>query len=98
MQGSCEGPSGRCAVVLRSSLRATGSRERAPDDRLREAIHSRAKKEWIGSSLPPALVELRRTSRSSQRRRSDFSALWSRTDSNHWTLTFDQKKPAIFVA
>jgi hypothetical protein len=33
------------------SLRATGSRECAPDDRLREAIHSVTKKEWIASSL-----------------------------------------------
>jgi hypothetical protein len=32
------------------SLRANGSRERAPDDRLREAIHLDAKKEWIASS------------------------------------------------
>src|SRR4030088_2402873 len=32
------------------SLRATGSRECAPDDRLREAIHlGRVKKEWIAS-------------------------------------------------
>jgi hypothetical protein len=34
------------------SLRANGSRECAPDDRLREAIHfSAAMKEWIASSL-----------------------------------------------
>ncbi len=33
------------------SLRANGSRERAPDDRLREAIHSAAKQVWIASSL-----------------------------------------------
>jgi hypothetical protein len=34
------------------SLRgANGSRECAPDDRLREAIHRVAKKEWIASSL-----------------------------------------------
>jgi hypothetical protein len=33
------------------SLRANGSRECAPDDRLREAIHShRGKKVWIASS------------------------------------------------
>jgi len=33
-------------------LRANGSRECAPDDRLREAIHfAAAKKEWIASSL-----------------------------------------------
>src|SRR6266704_1865700 len=31
-----------------------------------EAIHLAAKKVWIASSLPPSLVELRRTSRSSQ--------------------------------
>jgi hypothetical protein len=36
--------------VLRPSLRANGSRECAPDDRLREAIQSR-KKGWIASSL-----------------------------------------------
>jgi len=29
-------------MVLRPSLRANGSRECAPDDRLREAIHSAA--------------------------------------------------------
>jgi hypothetical protein len=34
-----------------SSLRANGSRECAPDDRLREAIHSAANEEWIASSL-----------------------------------------------
>jgi hypothetical protein len=33
------------------SLRANGSSECAPDDRLREAIHSAAKEEWIASSL-----------------------------------------------
>jgi hypothetical protein len=33
-----------------SSLRANGSRERAPDDRLREAIQSGAKQDWIASS------------------------------------------------
>ncbi len=33
------------------SLRANGSRECAPDDRLREAIHRAAKKVWIASSL-----------------------------------------------
>src|SRR5205823_13091665 len=31
------------------SLRANGSRECAPDDRLREAIHGRSTKEWIAS-------------------------------------------------
>jgi hypothetical protein len=34
------------------SLRANGSRERAPDDRLHEAIHRAAKEVWIASSLP----------------------------------------------
>src|ERR1700730_3589531 len=37
-------PGGR---ISKPSLRATESRERAPDDRLRDAIHSRVKKEWI---------------------------------------------------
>jgi hypothetical protein len=32
-------------------LRANGSRECAPDDRLREAIHEATKKLWIASSL-----------------------------------------------
>jgi hypothetical protein len=32
-------------------LRATGSRERAPDDRLREAIQQAAKKVWIASAF-----------------------------------------------
>src|SRR5438552_18037498 len=31
------------------SLRANGSRECAPDDRVREAIHGRSTKEWIAS-------------------------------------------------
>ena len=35
----------------RSSLRANGSRECAPDDRLREAIHLPARMNWIASSL-----------------------------------------------
>jgi hypothetical protein len=35
-----------------ASLRANGSRERAPDARLREAIHLATKKAWIASSLP----------------------------------------------
>src|SRR5258707_14552276 len=35
----------------RSSLRANGSRECAPDDRLREAIHSSIYGPWIASSL-----------------------------------------------
>jgi hypothetical protein len=34
-----------------SSLRANGSRECAPDDRLREAIHGAAEELWIASSL-----------------------------------------------
>src|SRR6266446_8782749 len=33
------------------SLRANGSRECAPDDRLREAIHLAARRAWIASSL-----------------------------------------------
>src|SRR5207247_8969352 len=33
------------------SLRANGSRECAPDDRLREAIHAATVEEWIASSL-----------------------------------------------
>src|SRR6476469_1985301 len=33
------------------SLRANGSRERAPDDRLREEIHLAARQVWIASSL-----------------------------------------------
>jgi len=33
------------------SLRANGSRECAPDDRLREAIHKATKEQWIASSL-----------------------------------------------
>jgi hypothetical protein len=39
-------------------LRANGSRECAPDDRLREAIHraARKKKEWI-AFLPPSLAD-----------------------------------------
>jgi hypothetical protein len=37
--------------VLVSSLRANGSRECAPDDRLREAIHFAAEAVWIASSL-----------------------------------------------
>jgi hypothetical protein len=48
---------------LSTSLRANGSRECAPDDRLREAIHfDKAKKEWIASSqglLAMTLTELR---------------------------------------
>jgi hypothetical protein len=38
--------------VAGPSLRANGSRECAPDDRLREAIHGATRKqEWIASSL-----------------------------------------------
>ena len=33
------------------SLRANGSREYVPDDRLSEAIHAAEKEEWIASSL-----------------------------------------------
>jgi hypothetical protein len=36
------------------SLRANGSRECAPDDRLREAIQEPGKKDWIASSHPPS--------------------------------------------
>src|SRR5271168_667476 len=40
------------AKYFRPSLRANGSRECAPDDGLREAIHFTAQKEeWIASSL-----------------------------------------------
>jgi len=39
------------SAALTTSLRANGSRECAPDDRLREAIHRAAKKDWIASSL-----------------------------------------------
>jgi hypothetical protein len=35
------------AFFVLPSLRATGSRERAPDDRLREAIHQAIKKESL---------------------------------------------------
>src|SRR5205807_7460460 len=37
-------------ATVSTSLRANGSRECAPDDRLREAIHLAAKKAWIASS------------------------------------------------
>jgi hypothetical protein len=36
---------------LSTSLRATGSRECAPDDKLREAIHTFLEALWIASSL-----------------------------------------------
>jgi len=39
---------GRLLPALR--MRANGSRECAPDDRLREAIHAKPEKEWIASS------------------------------------------------
>jgi hypothetical protein len=35
---------------LSTSLRANGSRECAPDDRLREAIQNATKEDWIASS------------------------------------------------
>ena len=38
-------------VGRRPSLRANGSRERAPDDRLREAIHAARAAAWIASAL-----------------------------------------------
>ncbi|MGY4567474.1 PAS domain S-box-containing protein [Bradyrhizobium sp. USDA 3256] len=38
-------------AVAPMSLRANGSRESAPDDRLREAIHLATREEWIASSL-----------------------------------------------
>ena len=38
------------ANVCLASLRANGSRECAPDDRLREAIHLDARQAWIASS------------------------------------------------
>jgi hypothetical protein len=40
----------RNRIFFESSLRANGSRECAPDDRLREAIQSAAKQDWIASS------------------------------------------------
>jgi hypothetical protein len=36
--------------AMNPSLRASGSRECAPDDRLREAIHGAALESWIASS------------------------------------------------
>jgi hypothetical protein len=50
-----------------TSLRANGSRECAPDDRLHEAIHRAASKKaglLRRFRLPPSLFELRRTGRS----------------------------------
>jgi hypothetical protein len=41
---------GECHGDLSPSLRANGSRECAPDDKLHEAIQSE-KKEWIAASL-----------------------------------------------
>src|ERR1700730_16576284 len=49
-------------VGLIPSLRANGSRECAPDDRLREAIHRATKQVWIASSqalLAMTWLELR---------------------------------------
>src|SRR5712672_1870144 len=43
--------------TLRPSLRANGSRECAPDDRLREAIHRAAKKVWIASAFAKASAD-----------------------------------------
>jgi hypothetical protein len=37
-------------MTLTPSLRANGSRECAPDDRLREAIQNATSKNWIASS------------------------------------------------
>jgi hypothetical protein len=49
IQFSCvDGP---CGSNSRPSLRANGSHECAPDDRVREAIHLAQKKVWIASSL-----------------------------------------------
>src|ERR1700694_4106144 len=41
---------GWCGGDFSPSLRADGSRECAPDDRLREAIHLDARQAWIASS------------------------------------------------
>jgi hypothetical protein len=42
----------RRKIIRRApSLRANGSRERAPDDRLREAIDPSVQEVWIASSL-----------------------------------------------
>src|SRR6266403_71597 len=41
----------RATLTLSTSLRANGSAQAPPDDRLREAIHRAAKEEWIASSL-----------------------------------------------
>jgi hypothetical protein len=41
---------GWCGGDFSPSLRANGSRECAPDDRLREAIHLDARQVWIASS------------------------------------------------
>jgi hypothetical protein len=54
--------------ILRPSLRANGSRECAPDDRLREAIHSRSDSEnGLLRRFRLSLVELRRTSLASHK-------------------------------
>src|SRR5258705_12736694 len=65
----CQIPFFKTARVFKSSLRANGSRERAPDDRLREAIHRAAQRKngLLRRLRPPSLVELRRTSPSPQR-------------------------------
>ncbi len=49
---------GRLSARRRSSFSVIASAS--------EAIHEATREEWIASSLPPSLVELRRTSRSSQ--------------------------------
>src|SRR5258706_7100276 len=41
----------RATLTLSTSLRANGSAQAPPDDRLREAIHRAAKEEWLASSL-----------------------------------------------
>jgi len=46
----CRIKSGNDDGKINSSLRANGSRECAPDDKLREAIHGAAKEVWIASS------------------------------------------------
>jgi hypothetical protein len=51
----------RSGLPIEPSLRANGSRECAPDDRLREAIHLAAQRK--NGLLRPSLAELGRTSR-----------------------------------
>jgi hypothetical protein len=49
---TCRAAAGMNDVLeVRLSLRANGSRECAPDDRLREAIQEPKKKDWIASSF-----------------------------------------------